>query len=205
MTIAKIGASGTPDATTFLRGDGNWVIPPSSGSGIALTDLSVTVNSPGTANLTYSNSTGEFTYTPPDLSGYSTFSGSYNDLTDKPTLFSGSYDDLTNKPVLFSGDYNDLTNKPTVPSGIDDLNDVTVTPVSSGSPADGDVLTWSTSSGQWVNQQPSGGGGGTTTAPADDSPVGVISMWALVLQVVYQMDGNCVMVVLQQHLNCSLL
>ena len=143
-----------------------------------MTDLSVTVNSPGTANFTYSNSTGVFTYTPPDLSGYSTFSGSYNDLTNKPVLFSGSYDDLTNKPVLFSGDYNDLTNKPTVPSGIDDLNDVTVTPVSSGSPADGDVLTWSTSSGQWVNQQPSGGGGGTTTAPADDSPVGVISMWA---------------------------
>ena len=117
----------------------NRVIPPSSGSGIALTDLSVTVNSPGTANLTYSNSTGEFTYTPPDLSGYSTFSGSYNDLTNKPVLFSGSYDDLTNKPVLFSGDYNDLTNKPTVPSGINDLNDVTVTAVSNGSPADGDV------------------------------------------------------------------
>ena len=174
VTIAKIGASGTPDATTFLRGDGNWVIPPSSGSGIALTDLSVTVNSPGTANFTYSNSTGVFTYTPPDLSAYSTLSGSYNDLTDKPTLFSGSYDDLTNKPVLFSGNYNDLTNKP----GIDDLTDVTISAVSNGSPADGDVLTWNTSSGQWVNQQPSGGGGGTTTAPADDSPVGVISMWA---------------------------
>ena len=163
VTIAKIGASGTPDATTFLRGDGNWVIPPSSGSGIALTDLSVTVNSPGTANFTYSNSTGVFTYTPPDLSAYSTFSGSYNDLTDKPTLFSGSYDDLTNKPVLFSGNYNDLTNKPTVPSGIDDLNDVTISAVSNGSPADGDVLTWSTSSGQWVNQQPSGGGGSSSS------------------------------------------
>ena len=163
VTIAKIGASGTPDATTFLRGDGNWVIPPSSGSGIALTDLSVNVNSPGTANFTYSNSTGVFTYTPPDLSAYSTFSGSYNDLTDKPTLFSGSYDDLTNKPVQFSGDYNDLTNKPTVPSGIDDLNDVTISAVSNGSPADGDVLTWSTSSGQWVNQQPSGGGGSSSS------------------------------------------
>ena len=40
------------------------------------------------------------------------FSGSYNDLTDKPTLFSGSYDDLTDKPTLFSGSYNDLTDKP---------------------------------------------------------------------------------------------
>ena len=39
------------------------------------------------------------------------FSGSYNDLTDKPTLFSGSYNDLTDKPTLFSGSYNDLTDK----------------------------------------------------------------------------------------------
>ena len=38
-------------------------------------------------------------------------SGSYNDLTDKPT-FSGSYNDLTDKPTLFSGSYEDLTNKP---------------------------------------------------------------------------------------------
>ena len=31
-------------------------------------------------------------------------------------LFSGSYDDLTNKPILFGGSYNDLTDKPTIPS-----------------------------------------------------------------------------------------
>jgi len=61
--------------------------------------------------------------------------GSYNDLTNKPTLFSGaysaltgaptlatvatsgSYTDLTNKPTLFSGSYTDLTNKPTLFSG----------------------------------------------------------------------------------------
>ena len=40
-------------------------------------------------------------------------SGSYNDLTDKPT-FSGSYNDLTDKPTLFSGSYNDLTDNPTL-------------------------------------------------------------------------------------------
>lgn len=42
-------------------------------------------------------------------------SGSYNDLTDKPT-FSGSYNDLTDKPnlatVATSGNYDDLLNKP---------------------------------------------------------------------------------------------
>jgi len=42
------------------------------------------------------------------------FSGSYTDLTSKPTLFSGVYTDLTSKPTLFSGSYTDLTNKPTL-------------------------------------------------------------------------------------------
>jgi hypothetical protein len=40
-------------------------------------------------------------------------SGSYTDLTDKPTIVF-SYNDLTNKPVLFSGSYTDLTDKPTM-------------------------------------------------------------------------------------------
>jgi hypothetical protein len=44
-------------------------------------------------------------------------SGSYNDLTNKPTLFSGAYADLTGKPTLFSGSYTDLTNKPTTLAG----------------------------------------------------------------------------------------
>lgn len=47
--------------------------------------------------------------------------GSYNDLTNKPTLFSGSYNDLTDKPTLFSGNYNDLTNKPTIPTDTNQL------------------------------------------------------------------------------------
>ena len=51
-----------------------------------------------------------------DLTDKPSFSGSYNDLTDKPTLFSGSYDDLTDKPTLAtvatSGSYDDLLNKP---------------------------------------------------------------------------------------------
>ncbi len=80
------------------------------------------------------------------------FSGSYNDLTNKPTipsieglasetyvinsisgkadkteLFSGSYNDLTNLPILFSGNYNDLTNLPTLFSG--SYNDLTDKPV----------------------------------------------------------------------------
>lgn len=42
---------------------------------IDLTDLSVSVGSAGTANLAYDNTTGVFTYTPPDLSSYQTISG----------------------------------------------------------------------------------------------------------------------------------
>ena len=49
------------------------------------------------------------------------FSGDYNDLTNKPAVFSGNYTDLTNKPDLtqfqtkseaFSGNYSDLFNRP---------------------------------------------------------------------------------------------
>ena len=39
--------------------------------------------------------------------------------------FSGSYNDLTDKPTLFSGNYTDLTNKPTIPDELSDLTDDT--------------------------------------------------------------------------------
>lgn len=60
----------------------------------------------------------------------SDFSGSYNDLTDKPTIPSKT-SDLTNdsgfvvgsslSSVATSGSYNDLSNKPTIPSKTSDL------------------------------------------------------------------------------------
>lgn len=63
--------------------------------------------------------------------GTSSFSGSYNDLSNKPSLAavatSGSYNDLSNKPslatVATSGSYNDLSNKPTIPT----VNNATLT------------------------------------------------------------------------------
>ena len=42
------------------------------GGGISLTDLSVTTNPVGTAALSYNNSNGVFTYTPPSFVGYAT-------------------------------------------------------------------------------------------------------------------------------------
>ena len=87
-----------------------------------MTDLSATIEelSNGLAAVARSGSYNDLTDKP-------TFSGSYNDLTDKPTLAavatSGSYNDLTDKPT-FSGSYNDLTDKPTLFSGsYDDLTD----------------------------------------------------------------------------------
>jgi len=67
-------------------------------------------------------SAGDITFNGSKLSTVA-ISGSYTDLTSKPTLFSGSYTDLTSKPTLFSGSYTDLTNKPTIPSDINQLTD----------------------------------------------------------------------------------
>ena len=93
-----------------------------------------------------------------DSSTYSTFSGSYADLINKPTLFSGSYTDLTNKPTLFSGSYTDLTNKPTIVTSISGLSDVTISSASNG-----EVLKYNGTA--WVNDTDAtgGGGGGSST------------------------------------------
>ena len=76
------------------------------GGGADLDAFSVTVDSPGTANLSYNNTNGVFTYTPPNLVGYatetyvsnlvaiSTFSGDYNNLTNTPTALSSFSNDV---------------------------------------------------------------------------------------------------------------
>lgn len=78
----------------------------------------------------------------------STFSGSYTDLTNKPSLFDGSYSSLTGAPslatVATSGSYVDLTNKPTLVSALDDLSDVTL-----ATPSNGQVLKFNGTA--WAN------------------------------------------------------
>lgn len=89
--------------------------------------------------ITSSDVTTALGYTP----GTSNFSGSYNDLTNKPTIptatsdltnDSGFITSITSSDVTtalgytpgtsnFSGDYDDLTNKPTIPT----VNDPTIT------------------------------------------------------------------------------
>jgi len=103
---------------TSLTVNGNAV----TGEEITLTDLSVGSEqiASGDGAIAYNNTTGVFTYTPPDLSVYllaaNAFSGSYTDLSNKPTLVT-SYNDLTDLPSLFSGSYNDLTNLPSLFDG----------------------------------------------------------------------------------------
>ena len=76
-------------------GSGAWVSQPdltaSGGSGIALVDLSVGPNgtASGAGGLGYNSTNGVFTYTPADLSGYSTTSHSHSfvSLSDTPSTF----------------------------------------------------------------------------------------------------------------------
>jgi hypothetical protein len=146
----------------FVHSGGNWVPvvagPTSSGGGtaIALSDISVTVAAAGTANLSYDNSTGVLTYTPPDLSTLATASDlttlSNNLTTHIASLAtvatSGAYSDLSGTPTLATvattGDYTDLTNKPTVVQYTHQLLDVDTT-----NPANGQVLKWNSTSNLW--------------------------------------------------------
>ena len=91
---------GTNGQALLTTGVGTFVF----GDVLQYTDLSVTVATAGTAGLTYNNSTGNFTYTPPDLSGY----------------------------FEFTGDYTELTNRPSIPSEITDLNGFDITGVTNG-------------------------------------------------------------------------
>ena len=200
---------------TANGGLGSWIAAPDltgggSGGGLSLTDISVVKPNPsgsGSGDVTYNNGTGQFTYTPPDLSGYLTseaipadivvdgdfaFSGlcatngggTYSVVTDNSadwntahgwgdhstvgylTLSSISigsnntpnaggglvYNNLNGEftytpPVLFSGSYDDLTNKPTIPTNIESLVDVNIT-----SPGEGEILAWNPSIGNWENK-----------------------------------------------------
>ena len=71
--LADVNLAVAPQSGQVLAYDGsNWVATAAGGGGggIALTDLSVSTASAGTAALSYNNVSGVFTYTPPDLSSY---------------------------------------------------------------------------------------------------------------------------------------
>lgn len=87
--LADVNA-GAPTTGHVLKWSGTqWIAAAdqtAAGAGIGLSDLSVTITSAGINSLTYNNITGVFEFTPTDVSGFSTFSGDYNDLTNQPSI-----------------------------------------------------------------------------------------------------------------------
>ena len=71
-----------PSNNQVLKWNGSAWSPAADSAGIALNSISVSVNAVGASTLTYSNTTGEFNYTPPDLSSYLTSVGSIGGHTD---------------------------------------------------------------------------------------------------------------------------
>ena len=122
----------------------------SDANDISLTSLSVTTASAGTAGLSYNNTTGVFTYTPPDLSSY---------LTSVPAQ---SFASLTGKPTTLAG-YG-------ITDGYDNAD--VDTHLNTGSASNNEVLSWNGSDYAWVSQ--SGGVAlsdlSVTTASASGTP-----------------------------------
>ena len=73
-TVSDISASGTPDSTTYLRGDGSWAAPPSGGGGGGTVTSVAVANATG---ITWSGSpiTGSGTLTPTLSSNLQSWSG----------------------------------------------------------------------------------------------------------------------------------
>jgi hypothetical protein len=118
--------------TTGLLGGGGTTLP-ANANGYLVND--------GAGNLSWAAGDGTFSGDYNDLTNKPTipadvsdltdttnllFSGSYNDLSNTPALFDGDYTNLTNTPALFSGSYTDLTSKPTLFDG--DYNSLTSKP-----------------------------------------------------------------------------
>lgn len=85
-----------------------------SSGGIALTDLSVGAEGTpsGDGSLSYNNTTGVFTYTPPALSTVA-ITGNYGDLNNTPTIPSDINQLTDGSGLLFDGSYSSLTGAPT--------------------------------------------------------------------------------------------
>ena len=148
---------------TWDNANSKWE-PATASGGIALTDISVTTNTAGTAALAYSNSTGVFTYTPPDLSGYLTdITGqSIENLSDVNTMTP------TDGQVLTWDNANSRWDAAS-PSG-GSYNDASVdTHLNTSTASANEVLSWTGSDYDWVAQS-GGGGGGASVTTADTAP-----------------------------------
>ena len=133
-----------PSNTSAINyANGHSILSGLGGSGgILLSDLSVgTPNSPsGDGSLSYDNTSGIFTFTPPDLSGYVTGTpwtneGYITGITGSDVTTALGYTPLQSSDlssyvqssslatVATSGSYTDLSNLPTIPTDISQLSD----------------------------------------------------------------------------------
>jgi len=158
----------------------------SGGSGIILADLSVTTASAGSSALSYSDTTGVFTFTPPDLSSYLTsetdpvFGASAaagilsSNISNWDTAH--GWGDHSTEGYLTSvpaQSFASLTGKPTTISGYgitDSYSNSDVdTHLNQSNPTSGHVLSWNGSDYAWVAQS-GGGGGGASVTISDTAP-----------------------------------
>ena len=173
----------TPSNGQVLKYNGSiWVN--SSDAGIGLSDLSVTTNSAGSAALSYNNSTGAFTYTPPDLSSYVTSSSLTSTLSSYATTASlSSYqttsglnsaiDSHLNQSNPSSGyvlswngtDYAWVSNAGYTNSDVDSH-------LNQNNPTSGYVLSWNGSDYAWVAQASGADGNTQYTVQADTTTGG---------------------------------
>jgi len=137
-----------------------WVAQ-SGGGGIALTDLSVTqAVASGAGTLSYNNTTGVFTYTPPDLSSYLTAETSHADVlvdgdfssagimaTDGAGTYSIVTDNSANWNTAYGwGDHSTAGYQ--TASGLDGAID---SHLNQSNPTSGYVLSWNGSDYAWVD------------------------------------------------------
>tara|TARA_B100001996_G_scaffold25103_1_gene19383 strand:+ start:1620 stop:5987 length:4368 start_codon:yes stop_codon:yes gene_type:complete len=136
-----------PSTNDVLQYDGSeWIAGDPASFGIALTDISVTSNTAGTAALSYDNVTGVFSYTPPNVS---TFIALTSLSVGSPQVASGSGAiSYNNANGVFSYTPPDLSAYLDNTAVIANLADVVIT----GSPTSGQVLKWDNATSKWTNQ-----------------------------------------------------
>ena len=143
------------DLSNYSTFDGDYNSLTNRPSIVTLGNLSATnAAASGGGALTYDSGTGTFTFTPPDLSNYSTFDGNYNNLTNKPT----SDDIAEGSSNLYYTDARADT-RATLRIGAANLS--ALNDVNNATPTDGQVLTWDNTYSYWKPATVSGGGGGS--------------------------------------------
>ena len=140
LGVGSLGDVSTTGASVndVLKWDGSNWSPAADAGGITLTNFSVVKPNPsasGGGDVTYDNTTGEFTYTPPSIPAAQVQS------------------DWNSTSGL-----GEILNKPTIPSNLSDLANV-----SSTAPNNNEVLKWNGSA--WAPAADGGSGGASSADP----------------------------------------